>query len=149
MNYQEIIEIIRNVYLFFESINPNPEFLSSIVAIEVVIIGIAIPLSFEIISKISERYQSDVISRKFLNSSKLHWLRVLLVLNIIFAISLIFIFKNPYWEFWKNIAWIILLLFIIIMLFFAFYFIPKVMHYMGDTNFILKELFKDAEKFIK
>jgi hypothetical protein len=149
MNYQEIIEIIRNVYLFFESINPNPEFLSNIVATEVVIIGIAIPLSFEIISKISERYKSDVISRKFLNSSNLNRLRVLLVLNIIFAISLIFIAKKPPCELWKFFAWLVFLLFICIILFFTFSFIPRVMHYMRNTNFILKELFEDAEKFIK
>jgi hypothetical protein len=93
MNWDNVIEFISNIYIFLRAFNPDPTFLSNIAAIEAVIIAIAIPLSLEIVSKISERYQSEIISKKFFQSCTVTLLPKLLVLNIIVAVSLIF-FKS-------------------------------------------------------
>jgi len=150
MNCEEIIEFFSNIYFFLKAFNPSPTFLSNIAAIDAVIIAIAIPLSLEIVSKISERYQSEIISKKFFQSYTVTLLPKLLVLNIIVAISLTFFIKeNPSFMLWKSLAWITFILFLFIVLFFTFVFIPRVMRYMRDTKFILKELFNDTEKFFK
>jgi hypothetical protein len=150
MNWDNVIEFISNIYFFLKTFNPSPTFLSNIAAIDAVIIAIAIPLSLEIVSKISERYQSEIISKKFFQSCTVTLLPKLLVLNIIVAISLIFFIKeNPSFMLWKSLAWITFILFLFIVLFFTFVFIPRVMRYMRDTKFILKELFNDTEKFFK
>jgi len=150
MNCEEIIEFFSNIYFFLKTFNPSPTFLSNIAAIDAVIIAIAIPLSLEIVSKISERYQSEIISKNFFQSYTVTLLPKLLVLNIIVAISLIFFIKeNPSFMLWKSLAWITFILFLFIVLFFTFVFIPRVMRYMRDTKFILKELFNDTEKFFK
>ena len=150
MSWDNVIEFISNIYFFLKAFNPSPTFLSNIAAIEAVIIAIAIPLSLEIVSKISERYQSEIISKKFFQSCTVTLLPKLLVLNIIVAISLIFFIKeNPSFVLWKSLAWITFFLFLFIVLFFTFAFIPRVMRYMRDTKFILKELFNDTEKFFK
>ena len=150
MNLDNVIELISNIYIILRAFNPDPTFLSNIAAIEAVIIAIAIPLSLEIVSKISERYQSEIISKKFLQSRTVTLLPMLLALNIIVAVSLIFFVKeNPSSVLWKNLAWITFFLFLFIVLFFTFAFIPRVMRYMRDTKFILKELFNDTEKFFK
>lgn len=150
MNWDNVIEFISNIYFFLKAFNPSPTFLSNIAAIEAVIIAIAIPLSLEIVSKISERYQSEIISKKFFQSCTVALLLKLLVLNIIVAVSLIFfVAENPSSVLWKNLAWITFFLFLFIVLFFTFVFIPRVMRYMRDTKFILKELFNDTEKFFK
>jgi len=150
MSWDNVIEFISNIYFFLKAFNPSPTFLSNIAAIEAVIIAIAIPLSLEIISKISERYQSEIISKKFFQSCTVTLLPTLLVLNIIVAVSLIFfVAESPSSVLWKNLAWITFFLFLFIVLFFTFVFIPRVMRYMRDTKFILKELFNDTEKFFK
>jgi hypothetical protein len=94
MNWDNVIEFISNIYIFLRAFNPDPTFLSNIAAIEAVIIAIAIPLSLEIVSKISERYQSEIISKKFFQSCTVTLLPKLLVLNIIVAVSLIFFVKD-------------------------------------------------------
>lgn len=150
MYCNETVEFIKHIYLLLNEFNPDPTFLSNIAAIEAVIIAIAIPLSLEIVSRISERYQSEIISKKFFQSWTITLLPKFLVLNIILAVTLIFFVKDsPSSEWWKNFAWITFLFFLSIVLFFAFVFIPRVMRYMRDTKFILKELFDDTEKFFK
>lgn len=44
---------------------PHKDFLSDIIAVQAAIISIAIPISFDVISRISERYKSSVIIEQF------------------------------------------------------------------------------------
>lgn len=129
---------------------PTPNFLSDIAAFEAVVIGLAIPLSFEIVSRISERYQSKVITKKFIQNWEIKWLPVFLIVNIIIAITLrFFVRDNPVWTTWKILAWITFVGFLFIAGIFLFKFLPKLKRYMTDTNFILDELFNEAEKLFK
>ena len=59
------MEIIKNISILISKFNFNPNFLSDIAALEAMIVAIAIPLSFNIISMISEKYQSEVISKRY------------------------------------------------------------------------------------
>ena len=126
----------------------NIELLHSIFRLAA-IIAIAIPLSFEIVSRISERYQSEVISKNFFKEWYTKWLTRLLIIDIIFVIiSRFFVSKNFEKICWVLLAWINLLLFISIVFVFAFY-IKNLKKYISDPDFILKKLFKDAENAIK
>jgi len=135
---------------FIINFTPTRNFLSDIAAFEAVVIGLAIPLSFDIVSRISERYQSEVITKKFIQDWEIELLPVLLILNIISAISLrFFVPDNPVGTTWKILAWIIFTGFLFIAWLFSFKFLPKLKHYMTDTDFILNNLFNEAEELFK
>lgn len=141
---------IGGIILSVIDFTPTPNFLSDIAAFEAVVIGLAIPLSFEIISRISERYQSEVITKKFIQNWEIRWLPIFLIANIIITISLrFFVWDNPIGATWKILAWINFIGFLFIAGIFLFKFLPKLKRYMTDTNFILEELFNEAEKLFK
>ena len=142
--------ISENFFTWILHFSPSPEFLSDIAAFEGVIMGIAIPLSIDIISRISERYESDVISRHFRERFGTRALTIFLVFNILVAIFLRFFSPeqgHPGSNFWIVLSWSILLL----LLFAGFWlirFFDSLLKY-GDSEFVLKELFKDAEEAIR
>lgn len=130
------------------NITPNTDFLSDIASFEAVIVALAIPLSFEIISRISERYQSEVVSKKFEQEKINRWLPILLLFNIIMAISLRFATTSHASSLkWKIVAWVMLFSFIGIAIA-LFYFTKKMKEYMQESN-VLNKLFEDAKKSIK
>lgn len=132
------------------SFTPTPNFLSDIAAFEAVVVGLAIPLSVEIVSRISERYQSEVITKKFIQNWEIKWLPIFLIVNIIIAIALrFFVHDNPVLATWKILSWITFIGFLFIAVIFLFKFLPKLKRYMTDTNFILDEFFNEAEKLFK
>ncbi len=139
-------EILKFIIHFI----PNQNFLSDIAAFEAVVIGLAMPLSFDIVSRISERYQSEVITKKFLQNWEINLLPVLLIISIISAISLrFFVPDDPVGTIWKIIAWTTFAVFLFIAGIFLFKFLPKLKHYMIDTEFILKNLFNEAKELLK
>lgn len=144
------MDIINSTITFFSNFSPTPDFLSDIAAFEAVVIALAIPLSFEIVSRISERYQSEVISRKFIQNWSIKLLPIFLIFNMIFSISLrFFINSNTTSIIWKLLAWITFAGFLIIAVIFLFGFIPKLKRYMTDSDYVLEELFNEAEKSLK
>jgi hypothetical protein len=68
-------EFIKSLLEF----SPSTGFLSDIIAFQGAVIAIAIPLSFEIIARISERYQSGILVEKFNQQWQIRWLLRLLV----------------------------------------------------------------------
>lgn len=50
---------------WFATFSPSLGFLSDVIAYQAAVVAITIPVSLEIISRISERYQSGVIIKKF------------------------------------------------------------------------------------
>lgn len=129
---------------------PTADFLSDVAAFEAVVIAIAIPLSFEIVSRISERYRSEVISKKFVQEWAVQLLPTFLIFNIILAVALrFFVNSNPTSIVWKLLAWIAFIGFLIIAGILLFCFIPRLKHYMTESEFVLEELFNEAEKSLK
>jgi hypothetical protein len=139
-------EILKFIIHF----TPTQNFLSDIAAFEAIAIGLAIPLSFEIVSRVSERYQSEVITKKFFQNWEIKLLPIFLILNIISAIALrFFVPDNPAGTTWKISAWTTFTGFLFIAGIFLFKFLPKLKHYMTDTDFILNNLFNEAEELFK
>jgi len=144
-----IRETIILVYNSFITFTPTPNFLSSIAGFEAVIIAFAIPLSFEIVSRISERYQSEVISKRFIQDWIINWLPIILIANIVLAVSLrFFVQTSPSAIIWKVFAWITFIGFIFVA-FILFKFLGRLKRYITDTEFVLRELFDEAERLLK
>jgi hypothetical protein len=133
---------------FFDWFSPNVGFLSDIVAFQSAVIAIAIPLSIEIVSRISERYQSGVITRKFKQQWQIKLLQILLITDIIIAVFLKFFISNdPISEPWKALAWIAFVIFLITA-FILYKFFHILQSYVTDTTFLLNQLFDDMGKLL-
>lgn len=130
-------------------INPNPTFLSNIAAFEAAIIAFLIPLSIEIISKISERYNSEVIIRSFENYWANKILPPFLLINIITTVVLRFCVRDDInCLAWRIIAWGILLCFIFIVASIGRV-ITRIKNYIVDTESVIDKLYEDIKKSIK
>lgn len=136
-------QFIKTIY----QINPNINFLSDVIAFEAAVVAIAIPLSLEIISRISERYQSQVLTKKFNQELEVRVLPLILTATIIIAVSLKF-FGDSTSGIWKVLAWLVFVGFLStsVML---FIFSIKLRRYITNTEFSLGKLFGDAEKIFK
>jgi len=144
------MEIIKNISILISKFNFDSNFLSDIAAFEAVIVAIAIPLSFNIVSVISEKYQSEVISKRYTQEWSVKFLPIFLIFNIAIAITLRFFDKQGFsliiWRIFNLVAFI---LFIIITLILLIKFIPRLRCYMEGPKFILSELFDEAENFLR
>ncbi|MBU1617099.1 MAG: hypothetical protein KKF06_04925 [Candidatus Margulisbacteria bacterium] len=128
--------------------SPNSGFLSDIAMVEGVIIGIAIPLSYEIIARLSDRYNSDVITRKFRDKPEIKYLPCFLAINLLVIVVIKFIEGTGiYHKMWAPIAWGLLIGFIIIAAWLLRFFHLLVMH--ADPDYILRELSEDANNALQ
>jgi len=134
---------------WFGQITPNPTFLSDVAAFEAAIIAFLVPLSIEIISKISERYNSDVITRSFDNTWENKILPPFLLINIVAAVLLRFFVQDDINSVvWKILAWIILLVFMYIA-FAIWRVINRIKIFMSDTKSVINQLYEDVERSIE
>ncbi|MFH1653940.1 MAG: hypothetical protein ABIE74_07770 [Pseudomonadota bacterium] len=139
--------IINGITDFFRSVTPNPSFLSDVAAFEAAIIALLIPLSIEIVSKISERYNSDAITRAFENGWGNKILPPFLLINIVAAVFLRFVVSDQVSNdsiIWKICAWIVLLIFIIIAVA-IWRVIMRIKMFVGDPKAVIDQLYKDVE----
>ena len=126
----------------------STEFLSDVAAFEAAIIAFLIPLSLEMVSRISERYQSEVVLRPFEDEWENRVLLRLLLANVLVALTMRFFLDDTHitgW--WKPAAWIVFLVFLLTALT-IYRFIAKLKKYMTDTQFLIDKLFKDASKAV-
>ena len=131
------------------NISPNPTFLSDVAAFEAVFIAFLVPLSIDIISKISERYNSEVIIRTFENRRENKILPPFLLINTIIAIVLRFFVESGVDSLsWKITAWVILLVFIFIA-FAIWRVIIRIKTFISDTKTIVNQLYRDVEESLK
>jgi len=130
-------------------ITPKPTFLSDVAAFEATIIAFLVPLSIEIISKISERYNADVITRSFDNTWENKILPPFLLINIVAAILLRFFVQDDINSvIWKVLAWIVLL--VVMYIAFAIWrVINRIKTFMSDTKSVINQLYEDVEKSIE
>ena len=142
--------IYKNVLNFLLNHTPTASFLSDIAMFEGVILALAIPLSFEIISRISERYQSEVITKKFFDVEwTVKWLPVFLIVNIIFAVALRFFVSDTLTSLvWRLFAWVTFAGFLFVAMIFLI-FLKRLKRYISEPEFILDELFDEAKKLLE
>lgn len=125
---------------------PKIDFISDIIAVQGGVIAIALPLSIDIISRISERYQSGVITKKFNQRWVIKLLPILSITDIIIGINLKFFVQNDLIDgYWKVLAWFTFVIFLI-SIGVLFLFFETLRRYITDTNFLLEELLKDMEE---
>jgi len=156
-------EVFSKFFLMFSSLFsiirvPNPVFLSEFTTFSVAILVFLIPLSIEIVSKISERYQSNVITNLLKVSLWGTFLPIVLLANVVLAI----IFRafindkiveqefNFTWEqtIWKIVSLAMLISFIYIV--FKIYFVIKhIYSFMSDEENVINQLYQDAEKTLE
>jgi hypothetical protein len=144
------MEFIKNISILISKFNFDSNFLSDIAAFEAVIVAIAIPLSFNIVSVISEKYQSEVISKRYTQEWSVRFLPIFLIFNIAIAITLrLFDKQSSVLITWKIFTLAAFILFIIITLILLIKFIPRLRGYMEGPKFILSELFDEAENLLR
>lgn len=128
---------------------PAPSFLSDVAAFEAILISVAVPLSFEIISRLSERYSSGLIAKHFKRRFPVRVLPWLLICSILLAVALrFFVRDNPTAPVWKVAAWSVFGLFILTA-FVLMWFFWILMKYVSDTEYVLERFFDEAEEAIR
>ena len=131
----------------FKNITPQVGFVSDVIAYQAAIIAIAIPLSFQIISQISERYQSGVITRELKNQWQFKTLICLLSFNSIAAVVFNLAVKEVDETCEFIFAWCIFIIFVLTFLaLLAFFF--NFLRYATDTKFLLDRLFDDLNEVL-
>ena len=129
--------------------SPSADFLTLAAAFEAMAASVVIPLSLDMASRISERYQSEVITRAFIQTYEVRLFPALAISSIIFTILLrFFTNSNHLSSIGKLLAWGALLGFLAV----AgnlFLFIAKLRMFLTNVDFILDGLFDDAERFFE
>jgi len=134
---------------WFIHFNPNIDFLSDIATFGGVIISLAIPISINMVTRISERYKSEIISNKFLKHWDFYFLFVLVIVDIIFSVCLRFLITCKINDLtWVILQWFMLFIFILLISIFVKFCI-RIFKFISNPNYILDLLYKDAEKIFE
>ena len=142
-------DFMENFLNFFINNIPNKIFLSDIAAVEAILIGIFIPVSINIVFGISQRYKSDIIVKKFLQSRLVIILPVFTIINIIIAVFFRFYdFNIANQMIWQVVAWVLFVFFFISMVILGCFF-KLVRSYIYGSEYLIRKFFNEAEKEIK
>jgi hypothetical protein len=130
-----------------ESFSPSLGFASDVIAYQAAIVAITIPVSLEIISRVSERYQSGAVAREFSKQWQLKTLLVLIFTDALLGVTLKFFLVSEKIEMtaWKVVAWIVFIFFIatnIVLL--AFF--RSLRQYVTSAKFLLDHFFNDLNQ---
>lgn len=137
--------LLQDLILFFKQNSPNPSFLSDVVAFEAVVIALSIPISIDVVTRISDRYQSDVIGRLLMKEKVIGLLPILLLLNIVASITLRFFINKDNSSEYIIFEWLVFMFFIItVILLFIFY--RKIIKYSTNEAYVLNQLFSNVGK---
>ena len=143
-----ICNIVRSVFEKLLSINPSHHFIEIIASLVISILAFLIPLSISIISKVSERYGSDVVSGIF----KQKWFnkiaKYLLAFEIFLIILLEFVGESIPILYLKIIDWFILSLSFFI-LYITIRIINEIIKFISDNRYVINELAKNIEEIIE
>lgn len=135
---------------WFLKFYPKISFLSDVAAFEGVILALLIPLSIDIVSKISERYKSDIIINTFESPWWNRLLPAFLLINIVLAIVLRFFIddKTEITSQWKCVEWM-LLIFLVFIAFVVYFVIQRISNFIKNTDYTIDQLFQRAERLLE
>ncbi len=141
--------IARTMWQQIVGFSPNADFLSDVAAFEAAVISFAIPLSIDMISRISDRYQSSVMSRRFEGEKINRLFPIALLVTISLAIILRFRVGDEAASMaWKIVAWIFLLISLATACW-IYKFIQLLRSYASNESFLVKKLLDDAKSSIQ
>jgi len=137
------------IWNFLSSFTPDVAFLSDVIAFQGAVIAIAYPLSLEIVSRISERYSSNVITRKFSNEWSVRILPYLLIANVIIAVLLKFFYTGELSLFLpKALAWLTVIIFLLSTALLIIFF-NTIRDYAVNSKYLIDQLLIDMKGLIK
>lgn len=140
---------VSTLYAWLKSLAINPSFLSDVTAFNVAIFALWIPLTIEIITRISDRYKSEVIVTAFERKPINRYLVKILMLNLILAVGLRFsITGNTLTITEEMTSWVVMVLFLVSCgMLLKSISILKTFAY--KTDYVLQELIDDVKKIFK
>lgn len=139
----------NSIWHFFSGIKPASDFLVDIATIEGVLITIALPLSFEMVARIADRYNADVVVRSYSKELVNRCLMGYLMINVAIVIFLSMVdgkiaqMSKSAWQ-WKIVSWIIFAAFVSGLGLF-FYFIRVLNRYVTNPEYLTEKLANEAE----
>ncbi len=150
--YGEIIfQFCQKISNFFIALFNGLEyktFIPQILAFEIAVIALSVPLSYQIVSRISERYNSDIISSKFLGELEIRIFPKYLIINIFLNATILIFPKEFYGSFLKLFSLFLYFCFIISLIF-LYKFINKLIKYVTSSDYILERMYTDAKKIFE
>ena len=126
-----------------ESSRNLSDFLTDVLAYQTAILALLIPLSFDVVSRISDRYRSDVIIKRFQKEVPFLGLIAVLVVNITYILALRFFSVENIW------ANSIVLFLTGASIGFMGWFFWLIFKYTSGTSFIKEQLINDARQLLK
>jgi MFS family permease len=135
-----------DVFLRILRFRPSTEFFTLVATFEAMAISVAIPLSFNMASRISERYESEIITDSFTRIRRVRLLPYWVISFIILTVSSrFFISTNHFTQLAKLLSWIVLIGFITIAIWLML-FLDRLRRFITDVGYVLDGLFNEAEK---
>ena len=129
------------IYSVFQSLY-HQDFLTEILAIESAILAFFVPLSYNIMARATEKYDSKTINELFLNEKNTFWLLWLLLVNI--AIIILYKASTPSFAF--TIFPLISLILFFIMLGFLVFNLGILKKIIFDEAYVVRMLSKQRKK---
>lgn len=119
------------------------DFLTDVLAYQTAILALLIPLSFDVVSRISDRYRSEVIIKRFQKEVPFLGLIAVLVANITYILTLRFLSVESFW------ANSVVLFLTAASIGFMGWFFWLIFKYTSGTSFIKEKLINDARQLLK
>jgi hypothetical protein len=141
---RQLGSMIDWILTLLANIVPSKEFLSDVAALEGVLIGVAIPISLQVVTWTADRYKDHEIAKFFTDERLYRWQYFLLLPNI--AIAILLRFLNI-----SNLVPLAIIFFWLIINIYIFYkFIRLVERYATDTDqLLLQKLKRHVEDILK
>ena len=139
-----IVKLAAIIWVFLINKIPNNVFLSDVAAFEGILIAISIPLSLNVVSRATDRYNDQEISQIFTKEHIYKFQKIFLLINIGITIFLRFLDIKD-----QLILWLIFIM-LLISIYVFYKFIKLVEQYSSNTDKLLLNRFKsDVEKILK
>lgn len=119
------------------------DFLTDVLSYQTAILALLIPLSFDVVSRISDRYRSEVIIKRFQKEVPFLGLIAVLVANITYILTLRFLSVESFG------ANLVVLFLTAASIGFMGWFFWLIFKYTSGTSFIKEKLINDARQLLK
>ena len=138
--------IVSKSWNFLTVIDPGTAFLVVLVSFEAVIVSFLIPLTFDVTSKISDRYSSDVVSKAFYDFRPIKILPAILITHIAIIVTILF-FKNdePSSVAYRISSWFIFVTATYIM-WLVYKVLTRIRKYLVNTNALMEIFYEEIKR---
>lgn len=147
----DIWDVLSKMVSWASNFGASRDFFIQVLTFEGIILTIAVPLSLDMVSRVSERYQSSVVTRRFRSKYPVIFLPSVLLFKVTaLIITLFFAPETSLVGAWKALSWLTLASFLAVVFLIIGYY--RVLHrYMSEesSQIILQDLFNNASKALQ